>query len=1400
MDIQKNTIDCDNPINTYNKQCPNNAMLLKSEEHTKNKLNENPNEKMYLYPNLNDNKFNLKIALKKEFSDTKYDGDIYDIKKHSDILSNVDYELLPQQAFVKNFMSFYTPYNSLLLFHGLGSGKTCSAIGVCEEMRDYLKQMNINKTILIIASPNVQDNFKLQLFDERKLTLIDGIWTIKGCLGNKFLKEINPTGMIGLAKEKVIYQVKHIINASYTFQGYTQFSHNILRIIGDNASEKNKIRNLRNEYDDRLIVIDEVHNIRMSDENDNKNVAKNLMTLVSIANNLRLLLLSATPMFNNYKEIIWLLNLMNMNDRRGIVTFSDIFNKDGSFKKNTNGEEIGRELLLAKATGYISYVRGENPYTFPFRVYPNKFAPIHTFKNISEYPKYQLNGKKIPDIHKISKLNLYLNPIGTYQELGYNYIINKLRKKTKNKAFGYMDIQLPLEALIIVYPYDNLEEIAADISPLVFLENDIETENELLSIEPSISNNSSDSSDSSDISDSSNSDSSNSDINKSVEKVNISLKQKQCIDTKELNPLTNRCVNKCDIGKSRNAKFACVKNKTLKISVSPKQKQCTDAKELNPLTNKCVNKCDIGKSRDENFACVDNVNINKKIKKVNLHNHVVEGKTYSHLQSEMNVVQSVVDNNSNVIKGGKNSNESEHISPANIVINSRDLVGVSGLSRIMNFVDTKTPAYKGDFEYSPGMPQMFRPDEIGKYSSKIKNVCNSIYNKEHDVVSEGIILIYSAYLDGGLVPMALALEEMGFMRADINAKSLFKTPPTPLVDVRTMKPPNNRRDFNPASYAMITGDQRLSPNNNVEFKHLTNDDNLNGSKIKVVLISQSGSEGLDFKALRQIHILDPWYNVNRLEQIIGRGVRNFSHKDLPFEQRNVQIFLYGTILSNVNEESVDLYVYRVSEVKAVQIGKITRLLKEQSVDCIINHDQTQFTAENFAQVPENLNVIQILSDKQKIEHFEIGDLPNSSQCDYMSTCTYKCTNDIVIKDDDINKDTYNNHFMLVNSDKIIQKIKNLMKLRFFYKKNTLINLINVPKKYPIAQIYTALTQIINDNAEYLLDKYGRSGHLINIGDYYLFQPSELNYPNVSLFDRSVPLDFKHDNIKFILKDESEQYQRIDKSMDESGKLIIDELYKQYILALNTTSVKRGTNNWYEHCGVVIRKLHSNNDVNITITNLEGFLIEHMIDMQNVKSKIDMLNYLHINNTLSLTIKDVKFKRFFDKLTTYLYSKIITTNNLSGIVLFNGPSRVSNLQIYVLKDTWVLAESEDKKELQPSILKKYNLKTNLSKYVGFIGFDNDQNMIFKIKDTSNLRSTGFRCDQSGKSKTLTILNEIEETQNKYTKEKNKEGLPELCVFQELLLRTFELNKKSNKIWFLDTETAIINEFEKIEKPK
>ena len=109
------------------------------------------------------------------------------------------------------------------------------------------------------------------------------------------------------------------------------------------------------------------------------------------------------------------------------------------------------------------------------------------------------------------------------------------------------------------------------------------------------------------------------------------------------------------------------------------------------------------------------------------------------------------------------------------------LYGKRGLARVMNY-DERT---KSNFKYKDKTLQnfgrIFSPENIGKYSAKIAYICESIYK------SQGIVFIYSQYIDGGAVPIALALEEMGIKRYGSN-KSLFEKAPTASIDALTMKP------------------------------------------------------------------------------------------------------------------------------------------------------------------------------------------------------------------------------------------------------------------------------------------------------------------------------------------------------------------------------------------------------------------------------------------------------------------------------------------------------------------------------------------------------------------------------------------------------------------------------------
>ena len=1339
----------------------------------------------FLYPTLDDPEFNIKIASKKEFADTKYDGTIQNsleaIKKHSDKMCNADFELSPHQLFVRNFLSFQTPYNSLLLYHGLGTGKTCSAITICEEMRDYLVQvgMSTSQKIIIVASPNVQQNFKLQLFDKNKLKLIDGIWNIRSCTGNKYLKEINPMNMKGMEEEKVVSEIKKIIRRSYRFLGYDQFANLIEKtsIVSDDIVDKSHrtkimMQKLKLVFGNSLIVIDEFHNIKSTDEKSGtRAVAEQLEKLVKFGPFLmtRLLLLTGTPMYNSYREIIWLLNIMRLNDGRAEIDIRDVFNSnpdEGIFVETAEGPgqitETGRENLRRFSTGYVSYIRGENPYTFPFRIYPDEFAPEHTFsgadagskspesegeeekKGRYEIPNMQINGLRIPEHRKLSRMQdkIYLNPASEYQQNVYSYIIrqflslkrDEMRTIEESVSVGINILRSPVEALNISYPSDD----------------------------------------------------------------------------------------------------------------------------FNPETE----------------------NINYDI---------------------------------------------------------RLLVGKYGLRNIMNYSeDTKT-----GFEYKDDKPHIFSRDLIGNYSSKIKSICDNIYK------SDGIILIYSFYIEGGVIPMALALESMGFTRYGTKARSLFNNPPDGVraIDGITSRQRGEMRaneTFFPAKYVVISGEASLSPDNIGDVKAASNEANFDGRFVKVIIISKSGTEGLDFKNIRQVHVLEPWYNINLTEQTIGRAVRNCSHKDLEFEKRNVQIFLHGSILTNTpNIEAADIYMYRLSERKARYIGEVSRVLKENAVDCLLNIEQTNFTEEKF---DENLNdepVPQILSSHSRktntniVIKYKIGDKNYSSVCDYME-CVFSCKPGMNESQIGSRKDIFTDAIITMNTDKIIQRIRDIFQEKFFYKRTApgekiqdissdLISTINYNKKYPIEAIDIALTQLIEDKNEYIRDKYGRYGRLVNIGSYYLFQPLELDNPIIPIRDRQKPVDFKREKIIFKPNKEQNYFEEFKKSYISSiqqsrasskgklGKPSIkpsfgkkmstleeatgeevedvegveegdieseDELFKyfstvkkepkvlikakkQFNEANKQNNYKRGNNDWYYNCGNILEKKLSF----IPRELLQKLLVSHILEELNIDETLSILNYIISPKRRETVVErsENPQKYLFNELVEEYYENNIlrSRNGMEGVLLIN----IDGTYQLFIKDTnlnmWKPAGPADIEYFKKDISEKNSITAEnpLNSYIGFITSikrKDFSSLIFKTKKMTVGKGKGkgklfassiaSRCDQAGRATTEKNISEMLKTpkineiidalpQSKrdeylnYGIESrvNEDGdvVPlsddvllqlfvnrisldnsnplsvsnkrdtneiELCILQEFILRYFDTIRQDEKRWFLNPIQVLLNKVE------
>lgn len=131
-----------------------------------------------------------------------------------------------------------------------------------------------------------------------------------------------------------------------------------------------------------------------------------------------------------------------------------------------------------------------------------------------------------------------------------------------------------------------------------------------------------------------------------------------------------------------------------------------------------------------------------------------------------------------------------------------------------------------------------------------------------------------------------------------------------------------------------------------EIKTIYNrDDNIDGNKIKIILGSPSIKEGVSLLAVRQVHIIEPYWNIKRIEQIIGRASRFCSHKKLPEEERNVKVYIY--VATHPKEKrTVDEYIKLLAFRKDNLINKFEKIIKETSIDCRLNKNANVYKGDD----------------------------------------------------------------------------------------------------------------------------------------------------------------------------------------------------------------------------------------------------------------------------------------------------------------------------------------------------------------------------------------------------------------------------------------------------------------------
>ena len=973
-------------------------------------------------------------------------------------------ELSTYQTSIRNFLSNETPYNGLLLFHGLGTGKTCSAITVAEEHRRFIKQSGLfvhgskrrEKRIYMLGGPNIKSNFKKQLFDPSNLVKKDGEWVCeKSCVGNALLREVNPTDL-NLTHEELTVRIQDIIRRYYKFMGYIEFANMV------NQLKLSKYA-IQREFEHCMIVVDEVHNIK--EVADDKFTASKAIELITKKTTVKLLFLSATPMFNEPNEIVWITNMLNQNDKRPIILEKDFF-KDGVLIESQKG------AFLHHIRGYISFVKGENPYTFPYRVYPDQF--------------------------------------------------------------DYRSLILPTVS----------------------------------------------------------------------------------IDDQPIEPLRTRIYP---------------------VQLSPYQTE-------------------------------------QYLSKIDRHFNVGDYRNFT---------------------------------ATTALLSSLNMSYPDEMTELTSYMKKRTK-----YEYREKKIHCFDPEHIGTYSAKIHAICNHIKD------STGIVLIYSRLIPEGVIPMALALESIGY--ENVNGNLLSTTQGA-------------------LKYCMITGESN-SASTVTNIKHINSVENIYGDKIKVVIISEAASEGVDFKNIRQIHIMEPWWHLNRNEQIIGRGIRLCSHKALPFEQRNAQIFLYVSLIGE--KEAFDYYLYRYAEDKAIKIGKIARLLKENAMDCVMNH--TQFQPVEVM----NLRVKQTISTPSGTNiEYSIGDNSYSVLCDFMD-CTYRCN----VKEQPVRYPR-----RLFDLNRTIEQIRQLFKHGYVYSAQDLFRELNLIVPMTYDQLYEALTQMVDLNME-CRDMVNRSGHIVNYGKYYLFQPKQLP-GTVPVYKRRIP--------------SNETYHSILISPDAHVKKtnvmeLVDKMREQYETSI---SAPNGTD-WYSM--VNVSKQH-------ILQTLEQKSLEGAGELANEKFQEDLFRQCIVDHIIEMLLYNQCLELvnylFFNRLDTFEEMVKSYFKVQEGILRIWNNTKIVHLRIHENKWMEIFVDTPNPPP------------TSFGTVVGGIVNNNEDERFFKSKSMKPGldRTYGQICTQIS-SKPIAI-NRITEVLG--LSEYNHLDLKTLCVELELLLRYLQKLHYDNKTWFLSAVEVLVH---------
>ncbi|ASZ84984.1 004L [Cherax quadricarinatus iridovirus] len=411
------------------------------------------------YPILNpynDENFNDAIVSKREFESLK-------IPKTEKIIQKGTGEEYNHQKIIARFLSSNTPYDSLLLFYEMGTGKTCTAVSAIEKLR-YEKKSHIKRAIVCARGGGLLKNFTQEL--------------LFSCTDGKYI----PENYDMLSDLERIHRTKKITSKFYDFYTFEILAKELSKLPDDAIVKK---------FSNTIFVIDEVHNLREKSENidddekaEDEDVVKNVFEkknplliykqfhrLFHLIRESKILLMSGTVMKDDPSEFASIMNLILPSDKQ--------FPIDKEFMKRyfNSNSLLKTEMIPSlheKIRGKISYLKAMTSSVKKvfigrsignltnFIVYPNKMSNFQTEHYINAYRRDERDRGIYINSRQAS---LFVFPDGSYGTDGFNkYIIE--RKPGENRLQNLYGVKRKSQKNTFTLSRDLEREIGKSLSNL----------------------------------------------------------------------------------------------------------------------------------------------------------------------------------------------------------------------------------------------------------------------------------------------------------------------------------------------------------------------------------------------------------------------------------------------------------------------------------------------------------------------------------------------------------------------------------------------------------------------------------------------------------------------------------------------------------------------------------------------------------------------------------------------------------------------------------------------------------------------------------------------------------------------------------------------------------------------